>query len=178
LNSLPPRSTRSGSATVDTRQQGVGRLGARATIELAVAGRANVPATANAAVINVTAVNPTDRGFLTLHQCDQPPPTTSILNYAQSVNRANEVLAALDADGTVCITSVANVDHVVVVSTLHFSAAVNGGNEVFVDPVSTPKNLCLRASTPDPHHARPDRSGEKRALIRPYVAVSHLGPAP
>jgi subtilisin family serine protease len=99
--------TRPGLTTVDDEFAGAGPAGAGTTIELTVAGRAGIPSDATAAILNVTAVRPTDHGFLTVYPCDQPRPTASNVNYVPGDVTPNSVLAKLDASGRACIFTLA-----------------------------------------------------------------------
>ncbi len=80
-------------------------LAAGATLEVPIAGQFGVPADAAAGSLNVTAVGPAGSGHLTVYPCGQPQPQTSSLNYADGQTVANTVLAAIGADGKVCITT-------------------------------------------------------------------------
>lgn len=89
----------------DTRS-GVGpspRLTAGQTMVLYVNGNAGVPANAVAVAMNVTADNPTVDGVITVYPCDRPRPETSSLNPARGTARANLVVSAVSASGTVCL---------------------------------------------------------------------------
>ena len=99
----------------DTRTNGT-RLAAGGTLRVPVAGLAGVPSTAVAAVLNVTATDAADAGFLTVFPCDQPLPSASNVNYGPGVDSPNAVAAALAADGSACIYSLRAVDVVVDVS--------------------------------------------------------------
>jgi hypothetical protein len=76
---------------------------ADATYVVQVAGRGGLPATARAASLNVTAVDPGGAGYLTVWPCDQPQPNASNLNYQQGQTIPNAVLSQLAADGRLCI---------------------------------------------------------------------------
>ena len=56
-----------------------------------------------AVIINVTAVQATSNGFITVHACVDPAPTASSLNFTAGVNRGNELVASLDTNGDICI---------------------------------------------------------------------------
>ena len=101
--------TRPGQATVDGQHTGTGQIPAGGTIEVKVAGRGNVPANATAAFFNVTVVNPSAAGFITLYPCGTRP-TTSNVNHTPGVVRANNAMTQLSANGTVCIFSKAAAD--------------------------------------------------------------------
>ncbi len=89
------------------------RLVAGETLALQVAD-VSAAGPAAAAVLNVTAVNPRAPGFITVHACDVARPTTSNVNY-QAVGSvtATMTIARPDADGYVCLYSLADVDLVV-----------------------------------------------------------------
>jgi len=95
--------TRPIGVTVDHQMENVGTLDGGQVLTLPVTGRAGVTDGAGAAVLNITAVNPTAKGYLTVYPCDQPRPTSSSLNFTAGVNIAGFVLASTSATGTVCI---------------------------------------------------------------------------
>jgi hypothetical protein len=95
--------SRAGQRTVDGRQQGVGRRRAGQVTAVVVAGRAGVPANAKAAVVNVTAVAPSDRGYVTLFPCGTARPGSSTLNYARGEVVANGATIRLGTNGSVCV---------------------------------------------------------------------------
>lgn len=95
--------TRPVGVTFDTADQQGGRTSAGGQVALAVAGRGSVPADAAAVIVNVTAVGPDEVGFATVHPCAGTPPNASSLNYVAGVNRANELIASVDADGEICL---------------------------------------------------------------------------
>ena len=100
---------------VDTRTgvvAGPQRLGAGGVLTVAIAG-GGLPASVNGAMLNLTAVAPDDDGFLTAYPCAAGRPTASNLNVAGGTDRANFVLVAPDAAGTVCIFSSSATDVVV-----------------------------------------------------------------
>ncbi|MGA2806394.1 MAG: hypothetical protein ABSF89_18765, partial [Acidimicrobiales bacterium] len=72
-------------------------LTAAATLSVQVTGvgTAPVPAGASAAVLNVTAVNPTASGFLTVFPAGTTMPTVSNLNFKPGVTVANLVTVPL-----------------------------------------------------------------------------------
>jgi transcriptional regulator of met regulon len=78
--------------------------------ELPVAGRGGVPADAASAVLNVTAVDPSGGGFVTVFPCGQPLPQASNLNYQAGDVVPNAVLAKIGAGGKVCFFTFAEAD--------------------------------------------------------------------
>lgn len=104
MPTLPGRllDTRPGEDTFDEYEDD-GRRTARSVTSLPVAGRGEVPADADAVMLNVAAVLPDGPGHLTVWPCDADQPTASNLNYVAAQVVPNSVLAKLDDRGEVCI---------------------------------------------------------------------------
>ncbi len=83
--------------------QAVQKAGVVRTVQ--VGGAADVPADAQAALLNVTAADATGTGYVTVWACDGTPPTTSNLNTVPGRAVAAGVVASLSADGTVCLVA-------------------------------------------------------------------------
>lgn len=98
--------TRTGETTIDGTNAGDGQIPAGGEMEIQVAGRGLVPSAANAAVMNVTAINPAGGGFLTIHPCGERPLASS-LNYSGGGVAGNEIVAKLSTTGKVCVYSFA-----------------------------------------------------------------------
>jgi alpha-tubulin suppressor-like RCC1 family protein len=109
------RTVTEGGNTFDGLFLGHGRLRAGETYAVTIAGRCNVAGDASAAYVNVTAVNPSTAGYLTVWPCDQPRPSASNVNYLPGAVQPNSVLAkiSLDGQGQICIYSHAET-HVIV----------------------------------------------------------------
>lgn len=88
---------------IDTRNTTV--LAANTPLEVAITGTFDVPATASASLLNVTATGTTGSGFLTVYPCGQAVPDTSNLNFGGGQTVANLVLASAGAAGKTCIVS-------------------------------------------------------------------------
>ena len=73
-----------------------------------VTGLGTVPAGASAAVLNVTAVDPTAAGFLTVFPAGITMPTVSNLNFTPGVIVANLVTVPLSSAGMVSIFNLEN----------------------------------------------------------------------
>jgi hypothetical protein len=86
---------------VDTRSSGQ-TLGSGGTLTVQVGGAAGVPSMAPAAILNVTATNPTAAGFLTVYPAD-PRPTASDLNFVAGQTIPNLVVATLSPSGAVIV---------------------------------------------------------------------------
>jgi hypothetical protein len=84
-----------------------GALPGRGTAQLQINGRGDVPATGVAAVVlNVTAVSPTDAGYLTVWPSGIARTTTSNLNFQAAQTIANTVVVpvgCLDSAGKISI---------------------------------------------------------------------------
>jgi hypothetical protein len=98
------------SATIDGLFQGAGRTEAGATTRVRLAGRHTVPGDARTVIVNVTAVRPAQRGFVTASACLDPIPTASSLNYEAGVTRGNELVVTLDGSGDLCLFTSSSID--------------------------------------------------------------------
>jgi hypothetical protein len=74
------------------------------TFALPVAGVGPVPAGARAVLLNVTAVDPTAGGFVTVHPCGAAPWVSNV-NFRVGQIVANLAVAGLDGSGQVCFTA-------------------------------------------------------------------------
>jgi hypothetical protein len=68
-----------------------------------VTGRASVPITASAAVLNVTVTEAAAAGYATVYPCGTQPPTASNLNYSPGTTIPNLVIAKVGTGGRVCV---------------------------------------------------------------------------
>lgn len=96
---------------MDTRQ-GIGpsgRFGAGQIVELTLPA---APAGATGAMLNVTAIQPDNTGFVTVYPCGDTPPTSSVNPVAGDI-RPNTVTTALSGNRSVCIYSNTGVDLIV-----------------------------------------------------------------
>lgn len=90
-------------------------------LRLTVTG-AGVPGGAAAVALNVTAVLPSDHGFIKVYPCGSPAADQiSTVNYAPASVRPNSVVTPLDDRGRICLTSHATTD-VIVDLTGYFAA--------------------------------------------------------
>ncbi len=95
--------TRPGSATIDGEFAGIGLRPAGSTLQLDIAGRAGLPADAASVVLNVTAVDASGWGYVTVHPSGTARPNASNLNYDQGQTIANTVITSVGNDGDVLI---------------------------------------------------------------------------
>ncbi|NOX30352.1 MAG: hypothetical protein GXP35_09945, partial [Actinobacteria bacterium] len=117
-----------GFETVDGQFEGIGVRSAGSTTELVVAGRAGVPGDADAVWINLTAVEPSTAGYVTVYPCGESRPLASSLNVRPGKVTPNAVLAKVGEGGRICIYTSAAVDMV---------ADING----YVPQGATPKTV-------------------------------------
>ena len=117
--------TRSGSGplqSLETRAVGVRlqpqRVGEAVRVEadgerhgMLRASSLDVPVTV---VLNVTIVNPTAAGFLTVYADQSAPPPTSDLNFPAGALLSNLVVAQVGSDGKIAIYNLTGSSHVVV----------------------------------------------------------------
>lgn len=87
-------------------------VGAGGEVSLLVAGRGGVPGGVSAVVLNLTAVAPSTNTFLTAYPSGTTRPSTSSLNVAARLNRANMVTVPVGADGRVRIYNSTGTTHV------------------------------------------------------------------
>lgn len=83
----------------------------RANTELGfqLVGKAGIPASATAVVLNVTATQASGAGFTTVFACGTALPNASNLNFRGGADVPNLVIAKVGADGRVCARSSADV---------------------------------------------------------------------
>lgn len=94
--------TRASGITADGQSQAGGIVAAGDEVELIVAGRVGIPGLATTATVNITAVNPSAAGFITVYDCVSQPLASS-LNYVPGVNGGNEIIAEVNANGRMCL---------------------------------------------------------------------------
>lgn len=121
-------------------------LGAGQTLNVQVTGMGNVPAGATAAVLNVTAVNPTAAGFLTVFPEGTTMPTVSNLNFNMGQTVANLVTVGLSSSGMASVYNSAGSTNVVVdVDGYYMSSSSSTGSGLF-NPLSPTRVLGSLAS--------------------------------
>lgn len=96
--------TRAGASTTDGLFAGLGALQPNGQMDLTVAGRGGIPAIgAGAAVLNVTAVNPTTIGFITAWPTGTIRPLASNINFTPGLTVPNLVVAKVGSGGKVSL---------------------------------------------------------------------------
>ena len=89
--------------TVDGQQQEQGRRTAEQTSEVQITGRYGIPDGARTAILNVTAIRPSQGGFVTVYPCGEDRPGASTLNYRAGEVVANGTIVKIGTGGTVCV---------------------------------------------------------------------------
>ncbi len=84
-----------------------------------------IPAGTSAVALNITAVTPSQPGFVTVWPCDVARPDSSNLNYVSGGTVANSVIAPVGASGKVCFYSNQETDFLVDI-TGWFAGSTNG----------------------------------------------------
>jgi hypothetical protein len=120
-----------------------GRFGSGTMRTLPVAGQGGVPADATAAVLNVTAVDPSGPGYVTVWPAGQPMPLASSLNTDSGRTRPNLVVAKLGAGAAVSL----------------FDYDAVGGTDLVVDVVGYFGAGGGRVTAVDPQRLLDSRSG-------------------
>ena len=131
--------TRPGGRTIDAQDQNTDVRPGRSTLSLKVAGRGGIPQNAGAVILNVTAVSPTESGYVTVHPRGSQLPNASNLNYGNGRNVANLVVAGIGDEGSVCLFTSGRTDLVVDVA-----GYLNG------PPPTTSDTTCPTVTTPPP----------------------------
>lgn len=101
---------------LDTRKDGTkAPLAGGSTTAVQITNRSGVPASGvSAAVINLTAVQSTTQGYLTVYASDKARPTASSINYPKGWTGANMVTVPVGADGKVKIYNYGGAAHAIV----------------------------------------------------------------
>ena len=110
-------------STFDRQYRDTGRRSGGTTWEIPIAGRGDVPQSATTAVANITVTDPSGPGYATVYPCGDIPHASS-LNYKRGDTRANEVVAKLSPNGTLCIYT--QTDTHVIVDVVGYLAPVFG----------------------------------------------------
>ncbi len=80
-------------------------IAARGTVAVPAAGRGGVPADAAGVIVNVTAVDADDDGYLVVYPCGQPVPGTSTVNVKAGQDVPNLAFVPVGAGGAICVFS-------------------------------------------------------------------------
>lgn len=94
-----------GLGTIDGISNGTGPARPGETITVPISGRAGTPATATSATLTIIATESGGVGYVTVWPCDAPRPVASTLNITPGATVANSLIARLDPQGRVCLSS-------------------------------------------------------------------------
>lgn len=158
------------ATTVDGQYWKIGERVANSVTELAVTGRAGVPADAVAAVLSVTAVGPKGSGAMKVYPCGTAVPGPSHLPLALSQTVATTVISALGSGGKVCfLPSVATN---LVVDVQGYFAAGSGFVPVKAAKLADTSTAATAAPTVDGQYAK---LGRRLANSTTAIAVAGRG---
>lgn len=96
---------------LDTRATGRARAGVERRVRVDRAR--SVPADAAAVLLNVTAVNPSAGGYVSVYPCGSRRPEASSVNFAAGQTMPNAVLAKVGSNSSVCLWSSVDTDLIV-----------------------------------------------------------------
>jgi alpha-tubulin suppressor-like RCC1 family protein len=108
--------TRPAGSTVDGASAAGGTRPADSVLEIVVAGRGGISASAREVVMNVTAVGPATSGYLTVFPCGSRQPNASNLNFDAGMTVPNLVVTSIGKDGKICVYTSAATELIVDVS--------------------------------------------------------------
>ncbi len=105
--------TRAGSHTGDGVGAGQGPVPVDGVVQVTTRGRGGVANDASGVVLNVTAVDASADGYITVWPCGSPVPNASTLNFVRAQTIANAAITVPGLDGRTCIYASAATDLVV-----------------------------------------------------------------
>ena len=117
-------------------------MAAGTTVTVAVQPNFTVPSTATAVIVNVTAVNPTGAGYLTVFPTGQPTPTASNLNVVPGLVVANLVEVGTGTSGDISVFSSVGSDVIVDLQGYVNSTPVGGAGSGLYQPLASPVRVC------------------------------------
>ncbi|MGE0881351.1 MAG: hypothetical protein AB7L13_24380 [Acidimicrobiia bacterium] len=99
---------------LDTRSDPGSPVGAGATVTKQIGGALGVTSGAKAALMNVTAVDPTEGGFLTVFPSDVTAPLASTVNFVRGDRIPNAAIAKLSPSGSVTTLNSTGSTHILI----------------------------------------------------------------
>ena len=95
--------TRNGYSTSDNQYNGIGKRELNQETPVQITGRAGVPASPGAVILNVTVDAPDLAGYITVYACGTARPPVSNVNFAPGQTIPNLVVTKLSSTGSVCV---------------------------------------------------------------------------
>jgi hypothetical protein len=120
-----------------------------------------IPANSAAAVVNLTAANAVQPGYMTAFPCGQLAPNASNVNFKQSEARAVGAIVGLGLGNTLCVIADTTV-HVIVDVTGYYAAAPDFGPTAVVEPTAGRRVVDSRNGIGGP--LQPLEAGEVRSF--------------
>ncbi len=99
--------------TTDGLQQAQGRRTTGQVTQVQIGSRNGVPFDAEAATVNIAAIEPDDDGYIAAWACGQPQPTASMINYEAGKTVAGGATISIGNDKSICIYTQRAMDLVV-----------------------------------------------------------------
>ncbi|MEW1908985.1 trypsin-like serine protease [Kitasatospora sp. NPDC085895] len=130
---------------LDTRSAG-GPLGPGATKDVQITGQNGIPADATAAVVTLTAVQPTAGGFFIAHPAGAARPSTSNVNFTPGAIISNQAIVPIGAGGRISLFNSGGNTNAIVDLVGYYSP---GATELF-HPVSPSRLLDTRQNNGAP----------------------------
>ncbi len=119
------------------------------THNVTVAGKFGVPSNATAVTVNVTAVNATGDGYLSVYPSGETRPTASNVNFGAGGVATNLVQTAVGANGQITVYASAQTDIVVDLEGYVSPASANDPTGTRYTALTSPARLCdTRAANP------------------------------
>jgi hypothetical protein len=132
---------------LDTRTSS-GPVAGGSSVSFAVSGRNGFPDGTQAVVLNITATEPTEAGFLTAYHSGVNAPRTSNVNYGPGQTVANLAIVEVGADGHITISNTSKGSvHIIVDASAYFGISGVSDAPGSYRPVSPARLLDTRTSS-------------------------------
>ncbi|MGD9995852.1 MAG: hypothetical protein AB7L17_04925 [Ilumatobacteraceae bacterium] len=106
--------TRPGYPTIDAQFSGGGPIGSAGQMTVPIAGRGDVPGSADSVVVNVTVTNPTVASYLSLWPAGEARPTAANLNWVPGQTVSNMAIVRLGDGGALSLFNLTGTADVVI----------------------------------------------------------------
>jgi len=151
-------------------------LSAGGTQVVHIAGNYNVPSTATAVVLNVTAVNEAGQGYMTVYPTGSALPNASNVNYPAGKPVPNLVEVGVGTGGDISVFSSAHSDLIVDVEGYVSPTAVDGSGSGLYNALASPVRICdTRAGNPSGLNSAPNNQCNGRTLEAGGVIPVNVG---
>jgi hypothetical protein len=142
-------------------------IGPNSEVSVQLAGLGGIPAEATAAVVNLTATEPTSEGFFTVYPTGAARPLASSINFRPGLTVANLAIVPLGAGGSVSIFNSAGSTHAIV-DVIGYFRPGTGAGYVALDPPTRDRDT---RTGNGPRHVPLGESGTYRLEVARYYGV-------